>query len=117
MIDIQKRLAYKKAKQQIIPGTYSSVVTNVDWSAKHGGKKAFEISYNVTCGEAVISYKEYFLNDNQNHRTMDFLEYLDKHGFKDPADFIGHIETLTFDDVEAANGNTYLNIVKREFIR
>lgn len=117
MINIQKRLAHKKAKHQIIPGTYNSVVTNVAWADKYGEKEAIEISYNITCDGKIHQYREIFMNSNRNKRTVDFFDYLEANSIEDPIDFVGHTEMLTFDDVEAYNGNTYLNIVKREFIR
>ena len=117
MINIKKRRSYAKAKKQILPGTYNSVVTNVDWANQYGEQEAFEITYNVSCDGKIHQYREIFMNNDKNKRTIEFFDYLEENGIEDPIDFIGHTETLTFNDVEAYNGNTYINIVKREFIR
>jgi hypothetical protein len=51
-----------------------------------------------------------------NRRTNKFEDYLTSNNIDSLDDFVGCHERLTFQNVEAYNGKTYINIVEREFI-
>ena len=117
MLDLKKRLHQSKAQRKLTPGTYTSKVVEVRWAANYAPEEAYEIIYDVTADGKVYQYREIFFTNRRNIRTSNFEDYLANNDIAYLDDFVGKTEELTFENVEASNGNTYLNITNRVFIK
>lgn len=117
MLDLTKRRGTGASKRKPAAGTYDSVVLKVRWADDYPPEEAYEVIYQITSPQGqVFCHKEIFKNSAHNRRTAEFEDYLCDHGITELCDFVGHKEQLAFAYQKAFNGNTYFNIVKRDFI-
>jgi len=106
-------------KKKVVPGTYDSVVVEINPAPGWTAGKAYEFTYRLKTNSGEAEKKEVFVNSLKNPRTAWFVDtYLkEENGVEILSldELLGLKERLTY-AYDEINGVKFLNISNREFI-
>ena len=108
-----------KRKNAVPAGHYSSTLVGVRNADGYSENEAVVVRYELKNDRGdIFAFEELFLNDLDNPRTEKFDSYLSENGvvLNSFEDLIGLEEELTLEK-QVRSGCSYMNIVKRDFIK
>lgn len=108
----------KVAKVKIRPGTYTSEITNVADHKDYRVGDACLITYQLSSGDDTFVYRETFINDPDDPRYAEFMDYLSKNGIEatDWDQLLGLREEVQLLKESKGKRGVYLNIVERRVL-
>ena len=107
-----------KRKTKLPTGVYTSTVMEIDFDPEYLNDEAFFIRYRLVDENGVeYQHREVFFNTEDNDRTAELFEYLERNGISLEAikKFEGCREKLTFKKT-VKNNRSQLVIACREFL-
>lgn len=108
----------KTNKVKIRPGTYTSEVISVADHKDYRPGDACEITYQLSQGDQSWTYRETYINDPDDPRSAEFMDYLSRNGIEvtDWVQLLGlHEEVQLLKESKGKRG-VYLNIVERRVL-
>lgn len=104
-------------KTNLVPGKYSSIVVDVYQAEGFFPGEAFTVMYKLKDGDNTLVYKETFIDKPGEDRTIEFLKYLEDHGYDkdDLSTIVGMEEELELLKQKKGRG-IYLNVYRRTYI-
>lgn len=106
------------SKVKIRPGTYISEVISVADHKDYRPGHACEVTYQLSQGDKSWTYRETYINDPDDPRFAEFMEYLSANGIEvtDWDQLLGLREEVQLLKESKGKRGVYLNIVDRRVL-